>query len=170
MRIKYKGIEPLLKDIALEAPNCSLIGDVTLEKDVSIWFGATVRADVASVTIGKRSNIQDNATVHVSHGNPTVIGEEVTVGHNAIIHGCTIGNCCLIGMGSIILDNAVIGDGSVVGAGALVTQGKKYPPRSLIIGNPAKVVRTINDDQFEQLKMSAETYVELARETSKSIN
>lgn len=169
MIIEYEGKKPLLNNIALEAPNCSIIGDVTLEEDVSIWFGATVRADVASVTIGKRTNIQDNATVHVSNDLPTIIGEDVTVGHNAVIHACTIGDCCLIGMGSIVLDKAEIGEGSVVGAGALVTQGKKYPPRSLIIGNPAKVVRTVSDDQYELLKKSASTYVDLAQKTSRSI-
>ena len=169
MTFKYKDKIPQLNNIALDAPNCSIIGDVTLEEDVSVWFGATIRADVESVTIGKRTNIQDNATVHVNHDTPTIIGEEVTVGHNAVVHACTIGDRCLIGMGSIVLDNAEIGEGSVVGAGALVTQGKKFPPRSLIIGNPAKAVRTISDDQYKKLIQSAETYVELAKETTKSL-
>lgn len=169
MIVKYKDKTPKIDNIALEAPNCSIIGEVVLKKDVSVWFGAVIRADVASVTIGERTNIQDNATVHVSPENPTIIGDDVTVGHNAVVHGCTVGNCCLIGMGAIILDRANIGEGSIVGAGALVAQGKIYPPRSLIIGNPAKVVSTISDKQYEQLKHSADHYVELAKETAESL-
>lgn len=166
MILTYKDKKPVFNNIALKAPNSSIIGDVVLEEDVSIWFGAVVRADVAEVRIGKRTNIQDNATVHVSHDNPTIIGEEVTVGHNAVVHACTIGDRCLIGMGSVVLDKAEIGEGSVVGAGALVTQGKKFPPRSLIVGSPAKAIGTINDEQYKQLIHSADTYVELAKETA----
>jgi len=169
MRIDFKGNKPRLNNIALEAPGCSIIGDVTIGEESSIWFGAVIRADVASVTIGKRTNIQDNATVHVSNEAATIIGDEVTIGHNAVVHACTIGDRCLIGMGSVVLDYAEIGEGSVVGAGALVTQGKKYPPRSLIIGNPARAVRTINDDQYNQLIHSAEKYANLAKETAKSL-
>lgn len=169
MIFNFEDKKPVLNNIALEAPNCTIIGDVHLEEDVSIWFGASVRADVSFIKIGRRSNIQDNATVHVNDDTPTIIGEEVTVGHNAVLHGCTIGNLCLIGMGAIVLDHAEIGEGSVVGAGALVTQGKKFPPRSLIIGNPAKAVRTISDDQYDLLKKSADTYVELAEKTAKSL-
>lgn len=169
MQIQFNGKIPQLENIAFEAPGCSIIGDVTIGEESSVWFGTVIRADVAPVTIGKRTNIQDNATVHVGNDVATTIGDEVTIGHNAVIHGCTIGNRCLIGMGSVILDKAEIGEGSVVGAGALVTQGKKYPPRSLIIGNPAKAVRPISDDQYEQLKLSADTYVNLAKETVKSL-
>ena len=169
MQLEYKGKKPILNNIALEAPGCSIIGDVTLEEDVSIWFGAVVRGDVEAVRIGRRSNIQDNATVHVNHDTPALIGEDVTVGHNAVIHACSIGDRCLIGMGAIILDYVEIGEDSVVGAGALVTQGKKFPPRSLIIGSPAKAVRTITDEQCKQLKESADTYVKLARETAETL-
>jgi carbonic anhydrase/acetyltransferase-like protein (isoleucine patch superfamily) len=169
MQLQFKGKKPSLNKIALEAPGCSIIGDVSIGEDSSIWFGAVIRADVESVTIGKKTNIQDNATVHVNHDTCTIIGDEVTIGHNAVVHACTIGDRCLIGMGAVVLDNAEIGEGSVIGAGALVTQGKKYPPRSLIIGNPARAVRTINDEQYQQLIISAETYVNLAKETDKSL-
>ena len=169
MILEYKGKKPFLNNIAMEAPGCTIIGDVTIDEDSSIWFGAVVRADVAQVKIGRRTNIQDNATVHVVQGRGTIIGNEVTVGHNAVVHACTIGDRCLIGMGSVVLDNAEIGEGSVVGAGALVTQGKKFPPKSLIIGNPARAVRTISDEQYNQLIQSAETYVNLAKETAKSL-
>ncbi len=170
MILNFDGKKPIINDTALTVPNCTIIGDVVLEENVSIWFGASVRADVSNIKIGKRSNIQDNATVHVNYDSPTIIGEDVTVGHNAVLHGCKIGNRCLIGMGSVILDNVEIGEGSVVGAGALVTQGKIFPSRSLIIGNPAKVISTVTDEQYEQLIQSANTYVELAKETAKSIN
>ncbi|RQW03896.1 MAG: gamma carbonic anhydrase family protein [Calditrichaeota bacterium] len=169
MIYKYKDKKPKAEKIAFDAPNCAIIGEVAIGEGASVWFGATIRADVAPVTIGKNTNIQDNATVHVSHGNPTVIGDEVTVGHNAVVHGCTIGNRCLIGMGAVVLDQAVIGDGSVVGAGALVTQGKRFPPRSLIVGSPAKAVALISDDQYEKLIESAQTYVTLAIETAVSM-
>lgn len=168
MIFKYKDYTPQLNNIALDAPNSSIIGNVQMEEDSSVWFGAVIRADVAPVSIGKRSNIQDNVTVHVSHDAPTTIGDDVTVGHNAVIHGCTIENQCLIGMGAVILDKAQIGEGSVVGASALVTQGKTFPPRSLIIGNPAKAVRTVSDEQYDQLKSHAENYVQLAKETADS--
>lgn len=169
MQIEFKGKKPTINNIALEATGCSISGDVTIGEDSSVWFGAVIRADVAPVTIGKRTNVQDNATVHVSDEVATIIGDEVTIGHNAVVHACTIGNRCLIGMGSVILDRAEIGEGSVVGAGALVTQGKRFPPRSLIIGNPARAVRTIDDEQYEQLKHSADTYVKLAKDTTQSL-
>lgn len=169
MVYSYKNISPKLGKDVFEAPNCAVIGDVILEDEASVWFGATIRADVAPVKIGKKTNIQDNATVHVSGDTPAIIGNEVTVGHNAVIHACTIGDRCLIGMGSVVLDKADIGEGSVVGAGALVTQGKKFPPRSLIVGSPAKAIGRINDDQYEQLIKSADTYVKLAGETAASL-
>jgi len=169
MIYRYKDKLPKVENIAFDAPNCAIVGDVKMGDDASVWYGAAIRGDVASVEIGRRSNIQDNATVHVGHGTPTIIGNEVTVGHNAVIHGCTVEDRCLIGMGAVVLDNAHIGEGSVVGAGSLVTQGKKFPPRSLIVGSPAKAIGSISEEQYEQLKQSAETYVNLAREAAQSL-
>jgi carbonic anhydrase/acetyltransferase-like protein (isoleucine patch superfamily) len=151
--LHYKGVLPDVKDKAWIAPNATVIGNVEVGADVSIWFGAVVRGDVHYIKIGDRSNIQDNSVVHVTHyekddksdGQPTIIGSDVTVGHNVILHGCVIEDGCLIGMGAIIIDGVVIGKESIVGAGALVTKGKIFPPRSLIMGNPAKLVRTLTD-------------------------
>ncbi len=169
MVFEFDGKKPVLNNIALCAPGSSIIGDAKLENDVSIWFGASIRADVDLIHIGKKSNIQDNATVHVNYNTPTIIGNGVTVGHNAVLHGCTIDDNCLIGMGAIVLDQVEIGEGSIVGAGALLTQGKKFPPRSLIIGSPAKVAGTVSDTQYEHILKSADTYLELATKTSESI-
>ncbi len=164
----YMGMLPKMdkKDIWV-APTGTVIGDVEMGEDVSVWFGAVVRGDVHYIKIGDRSNIQDNSVVHVTHykkadksdGQPTIIGSDVTVGHNVILHGCTIEDACLIGMGSIIIDGAVIGKESIVGAGALVTKGKVFPPRSLIMGNPAKVVRELTDEEVAELYASSKRYV-----------
>jgi carbonic anhydrase/acetyltransferase-like protein (isoleucine patch superfamily) len=154
------------------APTASVIGNVTMGEDVSIWFGAVVRGDVHYITIGDRSNIQDLSMVHVTHykkedmsdGNPTIIGNDVTVGHRVMLHGCTIEDACLIGMSATILDGAVIGKESIVGAGALVTKNKKFPPRSLIMGSPAKVVRELTDAEVAELYASATRYVSFKNE------
>lgn len=165
--LPYKGLAPKInKNGIWIAPNATVIGDVELGEDVSIWFGTVVRGDVHYIKIGDRTNIQDNSVVHVTHyknedksdGYPTIIGNDVTVGHNVILHGCVIEDACLIGMGAIIIDGAVIGKESIVGAGALVTKGKVFPPRSLIIGNPAKVVRELRDDEVAELYESAKRY------------
>ncbi len=123
------------------APTAVIVGDVTIEDGVSVWDGAVLRGDVSYIKIGKNSNIQDNVVIHVSHDTPTIIGENVTVGHLAMVHGAKIGNNVIVGINSVVLDNAEIGDGSVIGAGAVVTSGTKIPPNSLVLGIPAKVVK-----------------------------
>jgi len=150
------------------ADSADVIGNVTLGDNVSIWFGCVIRGDVHRIKIGDRSNIQDLSMVHVTHykkedmsdGNPTIIGNDVTVGHRVMLHGCTIKDACLIGMSATILDGSVIGKESIVGAGSLVTKNKKFPPRSLIMGSPAKVVRQLTDAEVQELYDSAKRYVE----------
>ncbi len=154
---------PLIHESAFIAWNAEAAGDIQMAEDSSLWFGATIRADIGMVRVGKASNIQDGAVVHVEEDSPCIIGKNVTIGHGAILHGCIVEDYCLIGMGAIVLDKAVIGEGSVVGAGALVTQGKQFPPRSLIIGSPARVVRTISDEDAAQMLKNNLHYVELAQ-------
>jgi len=166
--LSYKGVLPNIGKNVFIAENATVIGECEIGEDCSIWFGAVVRADVHYIKIGKRVSIQDNSVVHVTHykkddrsdGCPTIIGDDVTVGHNVILHGCTIGRATLIGMGAIIIDGAVIGEESIVGAGAVVTKNKVFPPRSLILGSPAKVVRELNDEELRELYDSAKRYVE----------
>jgi len=155
---------PQVDATAFVAWNAEVAGKVSLGEHSSVWFGATLRGDMDTITVGKGSNIQDGAVVHMDIGSPCVIGENVTVGHRAILHGCTVGDGCLIGMGAIVLDGADIGAESVVGAGALVTQGKKFPPRSLIIGSPARAVRSLGDEDVQRLRANAGRYVRLAAE------
>lgn len=152
------------KDVlpAFIAPSASITGEVSLGDECSIWHNVTVRGDLARVEIGKRSNVQDGAILHVAIGLPCLIGDDVTVGHGAIVHGCKIGNRCLIGMGSIILNGAEIGEDCVIGAGALVTEGKKIPPRSLVVGSPAKIVRQVSDEELKGILENAASYCKLA--------
>ncbi|MCE1205913.1 MAG: gamma carbonic anhydrase family protein [Spirochaetia bacterium] len=154
---------PRFQNPAFIAPSASVTGDVLLKEDASIWHNATARGDIAPIEIGKRSNIQDGAVLHVAHNHPCIIGDDVTVGHGAIVHACTVHDCCLIGMGAIILDGAEIGTESIVGAGALVTGNKHFPPRSMILGNPAKIVRQVTDEEARKIRESAEHYITLAR-------
>ena len=158
---------PRVKDALFIAWNAEVAGEVTLGAEVSVWFSATARGDIASISVGPGSNIQDGATLHVDTGLPLVIGRGVTVGHNAVLHGCTVGDDCLIGMSAVVLSGAVIGKESVVGAGALVTEGKQFPARSLILGSPAKAVRQVDDELLQRMRENARHYVELAREAAR---
>lgn len=151
-------------ETAFIAPGAVVLGDVTLGADVGIWYNATVRGDRGSVAIGRGSNIQDNAVVHLDSGHPVVIGENVTVGHGAIVHGCTIGDNSLIGMGAIIMNGAHIGKNCIVGAGALVTQGMQVLDNSLVLGSPAKVKRSVTEEELAANLYNAQLYVEEARE------
>jgi carbonic anhydrase/acetyltransferase-like protein (isoleucine patch superfamily) len=158
---------PSVKDAAFLAWNAEIAGDVTLEQETSVWFSATLRADLAPITVGRGTNVQDSATLHVDTDLPLRIGRGVTIGHNAVLHACTVGDDVLIGMSAVVLSGAVIGKESVVGAGALVTEGKEFPPRSLIVGSPAKAVRQVDDALLEKIRANARTYTDLARQAAK---
>ena len=156
----FVGKTPELDDSNFVADTATIVGDVRLGKDVSVWFGASIRGDVHRIRIGERSNVQDNAVVHVTHHtSPTTIGTGVTIGHSAIVHGCTIEDDVLVGMGSIILDHAVVGARSIIGAGALVTGGVIVPPESLVIGSPARVVRSLRPEEIESIYGYSQNYV-----------
>ncbi len=140
------------------ADNATLIGSVRLAAGASVWFGVVIRADNDSISIGERSNIQDNAVLHTDAGIPLLLGHHVTVGHQAVLHGCSVGDASLIGIGAIVLNGARIGANCLVGAGALIAEGKSYPERTLILGSPAKVVRELSDAEVAGLHASAEGY------------
>jgi carbonic anhydrase/acetyltransferase-like protein (isoleucine patch superfamily) len=153
---------PQIDESAYVAESANIIGKVVLGAQVSIWFGATLRGDNETLTIGAQSNLQEGCVVHSDNGYPLTLGTGVTVGHQAMLHGCTIGDGSLIGIQAVILNGAKIGNNSLVGAGALVTEGKEFPDNSLIIGSPAKAVRTLTEEQIAGLKASAANYAERA--------
>lgn len=155
-------LTPQLGPGAWAAPSADLIGDVRLSERASVWFGAVIRADNTAIIIGEDSNVQDGAVCHSDEGVPCMIGARVTIGHQAILHGCTIADDCLIGMGARILNHAVIASECIIGAGALVTEGKTYPKGSLIVGSPARVVRQLSDAERQLLRASAAHYAEKA--------
>ena len=155
--------QPAVAATAWVADSAQVIGNVTLGDHTSVWFGVVIRGDTSTISVGKGSNVQDNSVLHADHGMPLVIGEGVTVGHQVMLHGCTVGNNCLIGIGAIVLNGAKIGNNCLVGAGALVTEGKEFSDGSMIIGSPAKAVRILSLEQIQGLKMSAESYIANAR-------
>ena len=157
------AVAPRLADSAWVADSAQVMGNVELGDDASVWFGAVVRGDTELIRIGKRTNIQDTSVLHADVGKPLTIGDDVTVGHQVMLHGCTIGDGSLIGIGAVVLNGARIGKGCLVGAGALVTEGKEFPDGSMIIGSPAKAVRELTAEQRQGLLMSAAHYVENAR-------
>lgn len=163
------GQRPTVADDSWIAPSADLIGDVHLAALASVWFGAVIRADNTPITVGARSNIQEGAMLHSDPGVPCTVGEDVTVGHHAILHGCTIGDRTLIGMGATVLNRAVIGEDCLVGAGALVTEGKVFPPGYLIVGSPAKAIRPLDDMAKAMLKMSAALYASKQREYAEGL-
>ncbi|MFT3996647.1 MAG: gamma carbonic anhydrase family protein [Asticcacaulis sp.] len=151
------------------APSAQVIGDARFGPEASVWFNAVLRADNESMVIGARSNIQDAAVLHSDPGAPLTLGEGVTVGHKAMLHGCTIGDNCLIGINAVVLNRAVIGKNSLVGAGALVPEGKVFPDGVLLIGSPARVARELTEEQIERLKLSAMHYVWNAQRFAKGL-
>ena len=167
MILKYLKFSPLIGEGVFIAPSADVIGRCEIGQDCSVWFQTVIRADVHAILIGQRTNIQDGSVIHVTHydqpdrsdGHPTIVGNDVTVGHCVTLHGCTIEDACLIGMSATILDGATIGKESLVGAGTLVTGGKAFPPRSLILGSPARVVRELTEKEIRGLYESANHYV-----------
>ncbi|MCA6092866.1 gamma carbonic anhydrase family protein [Streptomyces sp. SCA3-4] len=157
------GKQPEIDPAAFAAPTSVVVGEVTLGAEASVWYHAVLRADCGPVTLGAGSNIQDNCTVHVDPGFPVSVGERVTVGHNAVLHGCTVEDDVLIGMGATVLNGARIGAGSLVAAQALVPQGMQVPPGSLVAGVPAKVRRELTEEEREHIRVNAAMYVELAK-------
>ena len=151
------------------APNATIIGDVTLEKNTSIWFNATLRGDIENIFIGEGSNIQDSSVLHTDPGYPLKVGKNVTVGHLVMLHGCTIGDNCLIGIGAVILNNAKIGKNCIIGAKALITENKDIPDNSLVVGAPGKIIRKVTDEEIKRVKENAVHYQENWKRYSKSI-
>jgi carbonic anhydrase/acetyltransferase-like protein (isoleucine patch superfamily) len=160
---ELEGLAPRIAETAWVAESAQVIGNVELAPGASVWFGATLRGDTELIAVGSGSNIQDGSVLHADHGMPLHIGKQVTVGHQAMLHGCTVGDGSLIGIGALVLNGAKIGKGSIVGAGALVTEGKEFPDGAMVLGSPAKVVRMLTPEQQADLLRSADHYVQNAQ-------
>jgi carbonic anhydrase/acetyltransferase-like protein (isoleucine patch superfamily) len=158
----FAGTTPAVHESVFVAPTASIIGNATLARDSSAFYGVSVRADTAAITVGEGSNLQDNVVLHADPGFPCTVGERVSVGHAAVVHGCTVEDDCLIGMGATVLNGAVIGAGSLVAAGAVVLEGTVVPPRSLVAGVPGKVRRELTDEEYDGVRANAARYRELA--------
>lgn len=174
----YEGHSPKIAEDVFLAPGSCVIGDVEIAPECSIWYNTVVRGDVNYIRIGRRSNIQDNSTIHADSGRsgvkggtglPTIVGNYVTVGHNCLLHACTIEDYCLIGMGAVLLDGSVIGKGSVIGAGALVLKEMVIPPFSVVVGSPAKVIQTLDESSIQERMNQAEHYYHLSLENKRCI-
>lgn len=163
MRLRLDDSVPSLPDSTFVAPNAVIVGDVVLGEDVSVWYSATLRGDIDRITVGERSNVQDSATLHADPGYPCLVGSGVTIGHNAVVHGCTVGDDVLVGMGAVILNGAEIGAESLIAAGSVVGQGMRVPSRSLVAGIPATVKRSLRDDEVDHIRTNGAAYVELGR-------
>lgn len=161
MLIPYRGQLPQVDSSALIQPGAQVIGDVSIGAESSLWFNVVARGDINSIRIGRRTNVQDGTVIHVCSDRPVVVGDEVTIGHNATIHGCIIGDGCLIGMGSIVLDGAVLGAEVLLAAGSLVAPGSQFPPGTLVMGSPARVKRELQPEEIAVLRQSAANYVTL---------
>ena len=157
------GVAPTLAEGAWVADSAQLIGNVILGENASVWFGTVARGDNEPITIGRNTNVQDMSALHSDMGSPLTLGENVTIGHMVMLHGCTIGDNSLVGIGAVVLNNARIGRNCIVGAGSVVTEGKEFPDNSMIMGIPAKVVRTLDDESARKLAESAQHYVDNAR-------
>ena len=164
MILPYRGKAPVIDPTVFLAPMAAVIGDVTIGAGSSVWFGAVVRGDFQPITIGQNTNIQDNATIHVMRDVPVHIGNNVLIGHNAVVHCSCVGDNTLIGMGSIVMGYSEIGENVVIGAGTFLPQHKKIPSNSLVFGNPAQIVRALRDDEIEALQEAAENYANLGVE------
>ncbi|MBN2751768.1 MAG: gamma carbonic anhydrase family protein [Rhodospirillaceae bacterium] len=162
--LPYKGVSPEIHGSVFVAPGASVLGDVVIGEDSNIWFSCVLRGDVDVIRIGKRSNIQDGTMVHLSRNAPTIIGDDVTVGHGAILHGCTLEDRAFVGMGATVLDGAVVEKAGMLGAGALLTQGKRVPSGQLWAGSPARFLRNLTEEEIEGFAPHAWAYVELARQ------
>lgn len=159
MLLPYKGIKPVIHQSVYIAEGAKIIGDVSIAEHSTVWFNAVLRGDLAPIQIGNSCNIQDGVIGHVNTNQPLIVEEEVSIGHGAIIHGCTIGKGTLIGMGAIVLNGADIGEYALIGAGSIVTENKKIPPYTLSIGTPAKVVRELTEDDLQRMRRTMESYV-----------
>lgn len=160
---EFYGKYPNINETAYISESVDIIGDVLIKDNVNIWFGARLRADMNKIVIGENTNIQENSVIHIDVDYETIIGRNVTIGHGAIIHGCNIADNVLVGMGSIILNGARIGKNTIIGAGSLITQGKSFEEGVLVLGNPAKVIRKLTDEEIDRIQKSADNYVALSK-------